>query len=131
MTRIGLAMARSIGDHAVKEAGVVATPEVMVRRVTESDAFLVLASDGVWEFMKNKEVVEMVHDRLQRGGGHEAADACAEVIAVAAARWRKFEGAYRDDISCVVLRLPCFREGGVGEGESSRAGASESLPGLA
>ncbi|CAM9125846.1 unnamed protein product, partial [Hapterophycus canaliculatus] len=28
LTRIGLAMSRSIGDHAVKEVGVIATPEV-------------------------------------------------------------------------------------------------------
>lgn len=52
---------------------------------------------------------------LQRGGGREAADACAEVVAIAAARWRQFEGAYRDDISCVVLRLPCFRQAGSAE----------------
>lgn len=50
---------------------------------------------------------------LQRGGGREATEACAEVTAVAAARWRQFEGAYRDDISCMVLRLPCFRRSDV------------------
>ncbi|CAN0277535.1 unnamed protein product, partial [Ectocarpus fasciculatus] len=37
-----------------------------------------------------------------------AAEACAEVIGAAATCWRRFEGAYRDDISCIVLRLPCF-----------------------
>lgn len=30
--------------------------QIQVRSVTESDAFLVLASDGVWEFMQNQEV---------------------------------------------------------------------------
>lgn len=50
-----------------------------------------------------------MHERLKKGGGSEATDACADVISVAAARWRQFEGAYRDDISCVVLRLPCFQ----------------------
>ncbi|CAN0178506.1 unnamed protein product [Ectocarpus sp. 6 AP-2014] len=109
MTRIGLAMARSIGDRAVKDAGVIATPEVKVRRVRTGDSFLVLASDGVWEFMDNVEVVNLVQELLERGGGREAADACAKVIAISAARWRQFEGAYRDDITCMVLRLPCFR----------------------
>ncbi|CAM9872823.1 unnamed protein product [Pylaiella littoralis] len=108
LTRIGLAMARSIGDHAVKDVGVIATPEIKVRSVTDSDAFLVLASDGVWEFMANQEVVDIVQRSIIRGGGREAAEACAEVIAASAERWRQFEGAYRDDISCIVLRLPCF-----------------------
>lgn len=30
--------------------------QIKVRSVTEGDAFLVLASDGVWEFMGNQEV---------------------------------------------------------------------------
>lgn len=58
------------------------------------------------------QVVDLVQECLQRRGGREAADACAEVVAIAAARWRQFEGAYRDDISCLVLRLPCFRPAG-------------------
>ncbi|CAM9273875.1 unnamed protein product [Ectocarpus sp. 13 AM-2016] len=109
LTRIGLAMSRSIGDHAVKEVGVIATPEIKVRSISEGDAFLVLASDGVWEFMENQQVIEIVQRGLLRGGGCEAAEACAEVIGAAATCWRRFEGAYRDDISCIVLRLPCFQ----------------------
>ena len=75
------------------------------------------------------QVVELVHNRLQKthNPGQEAADACAEVISVAAARWRQFEGAYRDDISCLVLRLPCFQGD---DGGSVPAGASESVPGV-
>eukprot|EP00903_Cladosiphon_okamuranus_P013274 g12376.t1 len=79
LTRIGLAMARSIGDHAVKDVGVIATPEIQVRNVTKGDAFLILASDGVWEFMENQEVIDIVQRFVSRGGGREAADACAEV----------------------------------------------------
>ncbi|CAM9593594.1 unnamed protein product [Ectocarpus sp. 4 AP-2014] len=102
-------MSRSIGDHAVKEVGVIATPEIKVRSISEGDAFLVLASDGVWEFMENQQVIEIVQRGLLGGGGCEAAEACAEVIGAAATCWRRFEGAYRDDISCIVLRLPCFQ----------------------
>lgn len=54
------------------------------------------------------QVVDIVQRSIIRGGGREAAEACAEVIAASAERWRQFEGAYRDDISCIVLRLPCF-----------------------
>lgn len=58
-----------------------------------------------------QQVVDLVHDSLERGGGREAADACAELISVSAGRWREFEGAYRDDISCIILRLPLFPAG--------------------
>eukprot|EP00903_Cladosiphon_okamuranus_P021883 g20118.t1 len=128
MTRIGLAMSRSIGDHAVKDVGVIATPEVKMRIINSRDSFLVLASDGVWEFMNNKEVVDLVQERLQRGGGRQAADACADVVAVAAERWHQFEGAYRDDISCVVLSLPCFHQAVSAESGDALNRCQRSLP---
>ena len=53
-TLVGLAMSRSIGDLAVKRAGVIPDPTVMQRDVQESDKFLILASDGVWEFMSHQ-----------------------------------------------------------------------------
>lgn len=62
-----------------------------------------------------------------RGGGCEAAEACAEVIAASAERWRQFEGAYRDDISCIVLRLSCFEasDGFVARPENLLKGVNE------
>jgi len=53
-TMIGLAMARSIGDYAVKGVGVTAEPEVKTYPVDESYQFLIMASDGVWEFMSSQ-----------------------------------------------------------------------------
>ena len=53
-TMIGLAMARSIGDHAVKNVGVIAEPEVKVFDLNADDKFLIIASDGVWEFVSNE-----------------------------------------------------------------------------
>ncbi|CAI7775523.1 unnamed protein product, partial [Closterium sp. NIES-53] len=43
---LGLAMSRSLGDKLAHTVGVSATPEVVVRRLDQSDAFLVLGSDG-------------------------------------------------------------------------------------
>ncbi|CAN0219870.1 unnamed protein product, partial [Discosporangium mesarthrocarpum] len=36
--------------------GVIAEPEVTEYNVTERDEFLLLASDGIWEFISNQEV---------------------------------------------------------------------------
>ena len=57
-TQIGLAMARSIGDHAVKEVGVIAEPVVSFHDVSPNDDFVIFATDGVWEFVSSEEAVE-------------------------------------------------------------------------
>ena len=49
------------GDAAVAEAiGVNAIPEIEVVNLVPSHLFLVLASDGVFEFMSNEDVVQLV-----------------------------------------------------------------------
>lgn len=58
----GLAMSRSLGDTVAKQAGVISNPEI-TRRVlsNDADAYLVLGSDGLWEFIESQEVAEIVH----------------------------------------------------------------------
>ena len=43
----GLAMARAFGDFCLKNHGLICTPEVYYRKLSEKDEFLVLATDGV------------------------------------------------------------------------------------
>eukprot|EP00536_Pseudo-nitzschia_multiseries_P008264 jgi/Psemu1/257032/estExt_Genewise1Plus.C_2080024 len=65
-SQIGLAMARSIGDHAVKPIGVIAEPVVTFHDVCpHNDEFLILATDGVWEFMSSEEAVKLVSEQLE------------------------------------------------------------------
>jgi serine/threonine protein phosphatase PrpC len=54
-TLVGLAMSRSIGDLAVKRVGVIPDPDVFQFEIDPAkDKFLLLASDGVWEFIENQ-----------------------------------------------------------------------------
>jgi protein phosphatase 2C family protein 2/3 len=46
MTQIGLAMARSIGDHAVKKIGVIAEPEIRQHTVSDPHPFFCAQSGG-------------------------------------------------------------------------------------
>lgn len=101
-TQIGLAMARSIGDHAVKGVGVIAEPVVTFHNVTKDDEFVIFATDGVWEFVSSQEAVDVVAENLHRG----ATRACQALIETAAAKWHEEEGDYRDDITALVVRLP-------------------------
>ncbi len=52
----GLAMSRSLGDYVAHSVGVVAEPEILEYELTPDDLYLVIASDGVWEFLSNEEV---------------------------------------------------------------------------
>lgn len=108
-TQVGLAMARSIGDYAVKGVGVIAEPEVMMHELREGgrDRFLLSASDGVWEFISSQEAVDIVWEELQKGVG--VSGACQVLIEQAAARWRDVEGDYRDDITALLIMLPIFK----------------------
>lgn len=49
---------------AAERIGVFAEPELQYRQLGPNDAFLVIASDGVFEFLPSQSVVNMV-----RGGG--------------------------------------------------------------
>ncbi len=64
MTQAGLAMARSIGDHAVKAIGVIAEPEITEYDILPEDKFIILASDGVWEFLSSQDAVDIVQKSI-------------------------------------------------------------------
>lgn len=49
----GLAMSRSIGDIVACRAGVNGEPELKEVFLTPADKMVIIASDGVWEFLSN------------------------------------------------------------------------------
>ena len=59
--RVGLAMSRSIGDGEAKGFGVVPDPEIKEYSLKPShangdgDKFVIVASDGIWEFISSQE----------------------------------------------------------------------------
>ena len=57
----GLAMSRSIGDGVAHSVGVSDIPEIKEFDIEKEEPLaLVVASDGVWEFMSNEEVKGIV-----------------------------------------------------------------------
>ena len=100
----GLTMSRTLGDTDASVCGVIATPEVRTHEVQSEDAFLILASDGVWEFIDSDEAVHIVGRALE--SGLAASDAAHLLIMRAVIRWAQVEGSYRDDITAVVIYLP-------------------------
>lgn len=96
----GLAMTRSIGDTVLSEYGVSPVPEVTYTQLGPGDSFMVLASDGVWEFMTSQEVVDFIGRMRREGrGAHESAEA---LVREAVRRWRRNEIVV-DDTTAVVI----------------------------
>ena len=78
-------------------------------------SFLVLASDGVWEFMSSQDVVDIVGGCLCASSRSEPpasgkADlmlACEAIVEASLERWKqKYQGQYIDDITVVIARVP-------------------------
>ena len=98
--RGGLTLSRAIGDLSLGKVGVIATPDVMTQKIDPLDRCLILASDGVWEFMTNQRAVEVValHDN--------ATDASEALVREASELWAVNEAGGRDDITALVVFLP-------------------------
>jgi serine/threonine protein phosphatase PrpC len=64
----GLAMSRSLGDSLAKTVGVISEPgkkfinikEIKECEINDNSLFVVIASDGIWEFLSNEEVSKIV-----------------------------------------------------------------------
>lgn len=56
----GLAMSRSLGDKIAHSVGVSSLPEVTTTYLGVDDKFIVIGTDGVWEFLSNEQVAEIV-----------------------------------------------------------------------
>lgn len=98
----GLNMSRSLGDTLGQDqAGVTCEPEILVRKVEQDDQFLLLCSDGIWEFIQPQEAVELVHGFAK----NEASAACGKLAKSAYDRWIKEEGDVVDDITVLLVHL--------------------------
>ncbi len=56
----GLAMSRSFGDEVAHDVGVISNPEVLDFYFSDDDKFVIVASDGLWEFISSEECVKIV-----------------------------------------------------------------------
>ena len=93
-------MTRSIGDKISKAIGVTSDPEIVTRRLKTNDKFIILASDGVWEYTSNQEAVDIVSKFWEE---NRIEDAAVALVSDAVKRWKKEE--YVDDITVVIIFL--------------------------
>ncbi|KAL5728896.1 hypothetical protein ACHQM5_001923 [Ranunculus cassubicifolius] len=96
----GLAMTRCFGDFGIKDYGIIAKPQMSCHRVTDKDRFLVLATDGVWDVLKNDEVASIVWSVTN------AEEAAKAVVDAAVLAWKEKHPTLKiDDCTVVCLFL--------------------------
>lgn len=96
----GLAMSRSLGDAVAHSAGVSSEPEFFEYEFNQNgqeDIILVMASDGLWEFMSNEEVMEIAVATT------EPRFAVDRLISESNERWMKEEQVIDDTTVCVAF----------------------------
>ena len=95
----GLSMSRSFGDFLSKEIGVCCEPDIFRYELKEDDKFIVVASDGVWEFMSNENVMNTIVNCSNSD------EACEVIVKEAVMKWKEYSKKNVDDISCVVVEV--------------------------
>lgn len=93
-----LAMSRAIGDLPLKPY-VSAEAEIGERQLNDSDEFIVLASDGLWDVFNNQQVVDIV----KKASNPKQA---AALLTKAA-----YLGGSMDNITVAVVMLPGYKPG--------------------
>lgn len=92
----GTAFTRSLGDAIAEELGVFAEPEMLTREITPQDKILVLASDGVFEFLTNQSVLDICAKFT------DPLAACRAVVAESYELWLQYE-LRTDDITMICI----------------------------
>lgn len=130
---------RSIGDaDAHANLGLLSSPEVRRGtlcpledradgKVVGSDAYIVLATDGVWDHLDEADVNEIVLRHAGGKGGSDvgpnAQEAAAAIAEAARARWDGTGDKRRDDITVLLLLLRKEKAGMDTEGKTAEAKA--------
>lgn len=99
----GCAFTRSIGDSVAETIGVFAEPEILSWDLQPNDRFAVIASDGVFEFLPNQTVVDMIAEYP------DLIEGCKHVANQAYELWLQNDQR-TDDITIIVLKFDDMRE---------------------
>ena len=95
----GIAMSRSIGDFVASTLGVIPEPVFIEETIDKDTKFIIIGSDGIWEFLENQKVANIVLPYYQK---NDPDGACKALIKEATEWWNK-EDIVIDDITVIVV----------------------------
>ncbi|EEC48081.1 predicted protein, partial [Phaeodactylum tricornutum CCAP 1055/1] len=91
----GTAFTRSLGDSLAEGIGVTAQPEMLTRELTMNDHILIIASDGIFEFIRNQHAIDLC------ASCRNPVEACERLVKAAYDQWLTYENR-TDDITVIV-----------------------------
>ena len=114
----GIAISRSLGDLMAHNIGITCIPEVTFKYKEESDIFIVLGSDGVWDVMTSAEAICYVNDFKKENVAKGIVDECrgrwelqnkiiAERERIACANSGMGESKIKEKMSLLAMSMEC------------------------
>ncbi|KAF7273897.1 putative protein phosphatase CG10417 [Rhynchophorus ferrugineus] len=109
----GLNLSRAIGDHAYKlnkdlsdkEQMITALPDIKTLTINPTeDEFMVLACDGIWNFMTSQEVVDFVKPRLE-ANPEKLSHICEEMFDHCLAPNTMGDGTGCDNMTAIIVKF--------------------------
>lgn len=100
-----LAMSRALGDHCLRDVGVIADPEVTIVGRRQQDEFLILASDGLWDALSDEEVCDLARRCFNRAKERGAEADTASRVAASVLMRAALDRGSSDNITVTVIDL--------------------------
>ena len=95
----GLAMTRSFGDRVAATVGVMSEPEIKEFDFDENDKFMIIASDGIWEFISSQECINIIKNFYDK---NDLKGCCEFLYQESSKRWLKEEEVI-DDTTLILV----------------------------
>ncbi|RUS92197.1 hypothetical protein EGW08_000050 [Elysia chlorotica] len=115
----GLNLSRAIGDHVYKrntevsarEQMITALPDVQMEELCDKDQFIVIACDGIWNYMSSQEVVDYVLLKLKDPEKRKQPSIiCEEMFDHCLAPNTFGDGTGCDNMTCIIIVLDTFHD---------------------
>lgn len=88
-----ITITRSIGDHELKGKGLTCEPHIYKQTIGETDKYIILASDGVWDVVKPDDILNTCKE-------YKTSEAIVEEIVNEAVK-----NGTTDNVSCIVVSI--------------------------
>lgn len=110
----GLNLSRAIGDHAYKQNKTLPLKDQMISSQPDikvldldltKDSWMILACDGIWNFMTSEEVVEYVNEKIKDCPADKLSKICEELFDTCLAPTTEGDGTGCDNMTAVIIKF--------------------------
>ena len=99
----GLSLTRAFGDLIGSTVGIINKPQIKFFNYEKEGKFIIIGSDGLWEYISCQEAVNIVGEFYQ-GNNLDSDSAVIKLFQIARNRWIETQNCI-DDISIIILFL--------------------------